>query len=71
LQAYLNSLSPDQIAKVEVITNPSTKYEAAGAGGILNIVLKAKPKGLYGSVYSGLTYYKKWGTLLGGRSIYQ
>ncbi|WP_281542913.1 TonB-dependent receptor domain-containing protein [Maribacter aestuarii] len=40
LVGYLNSISADDIKKIEVITNPPAKYEASGNGGLINIVLK-------------------------------
>jgi outer membrane receptor protein involved in Fe transport len=47
----LGTLTADMIESVEVITNPSAKYEAAGTAGIINIVLKKEEKrGLNGSV---------------------
>ncbi len=47
----LQQLPAESIEKVEVITNPSARYDAEGTAGILNIVLKqSKTAGLNGSV---------------------
>ena len=46
----LNQIPSDQIESVEVITNPSAKYEASTMGGILNIVLKQNRKAGYSGV---------------------
>ena len=48
--AGLQQLQASMIERVEVITNPSARYEAEGMGGIINIVLKKEQKqGLNGS----------------------
>ncbi|MGP8217351.1 MAG: outer membrane beta-barrel protein [Bacteroidia bacterium] len=50
--ALLKSLDASQIEKIEVITNPSAKYEAAGKA-VINIVLKKdKNMGLNGQIYT-------------------
>ncbi|WP_185284627.1 TonB-dependent receptor domain-containing protein [Hymenobacter sp. NBH84] len=47
----LDQIPASSIQSVEVITNPSAKYDASGAGGILNIVLKKERRdGLNGQV---------------------
>ena len=50
-QDALRSLQADMIEKIEVVTNPSVRYDAEGTAGIINIVLKKdKRKGLNASV---------------------
>ncbi|HEV8080603.1 MAG TPA: TonB-dependent receptor [Chitinophagaceae bacterium] len=62
LAAYLKTLQSSSIEAIEIITNPSAKYEAAGNAGIINIRLKKnKSLGTNGSVnlgYSIGTYPK-------------
>lgn len=40
LAAFLRNTSSSQISKIEVITNPSAKYDASGSAGIINIKMK-------------------------------
>lgn len=40
----LNQIPADQIERIEVITNPSAKFEAQTSGGIINIVSKQNKK---------------------------
>ncbi|MEJ0102905.1 MAG: outer membrane beta-barrel protein [Bacteroidota bacterium] len=54
LSDYLKSLQSAQIEAIEIITNPSAKYDAAGNAGIINIRLKKnKSFGTNGSVNAG------------------
>lgn len=54
----LDQIPADAIASVEIITNPSAKFDASGGGaGILNIVLKKNRKAGYnGNVRAGIDY---------------
>ena len=53
----LQSIPSESIDRIEVITNPSSKYEASGTAGILNIILKKEKKaGFNGSVTGSIGY---------------
>lgn len=53
LVQYLKNMSSDQIASIEIITNPSSKYDASGNSGIINIKLKKNQNyGTNGSISS-------------------
>ncbi len=67
IAAYLQSLPADIIDKVELITNPSSRYDAEGQSGIINIVLKRNTRtdlngsvnvsaGTYGNYMAGATF---------------
>lgn len=60
LANYLKSTTSSNIKQIEVITNPSSKYDATGKAGIINIILK-KPSnsGLKGTAFSSYGRGKK------------
>jgi len=58
----LKQLQGNQIEKIEVITNPSSRYDAEGEVGIINIVLKNdKRDGINGSVNLDVGYPSNYG----------
>lgn len=51
----LEQIPAEQIERIEVITNPSAKYDASTTGGILNVVLKKNTKpGYNGAINAGI-----------------
>lgn len=51
LQNLLRNMSSDQLSSIEIITNPSARYDASGNSGILNIKLRKKQNlGMNGSM---------------------
>jgi outer membrane receptor protein involved in Fe transport len=59
----LRQIRANQIERIEVITNPSARYEAEGLAGIVNIVLKTnQKKGLNGSVDAHFGNNRNMGT---------
>lgn len=65
LAYYLKSLPSSQIESIELITNPSAKYEAEGNAGIINIRLKKnKAFGTNGTINAGYNQgiYPKYNT---------
>ncbi len=81
LQNLLQGMSAENLKDLEIITNPSARYDAEGASGIININLKKNQTfGMSGSVYAGYQYNRlssyntgfdlshkagKWNTTLG------
>ncbi len=62
---YLSSLQSAQLETIELITNPSARFEAAGNGGIINIRMKKnKAFGTNGTFNSGFatSRYSKYTT---------
>jgi len=60
LASYLKTLQSDQIDAIEIITNPSAKYDAEGNAGIINIrLIKDKRFGANAFVNLGTRVGKK------------
>lgn len=60
LATYLQNMSASEVVRIEIVTNPSAKFDAAGRAGFINIVTKKKVKqGLNGSMLLGAGYGKK------------
>lgn len=67
LTDFLKTLQASDIEAIEIITQPSSKYDAAGNAGIVNIKLKKDKRfGTNGSLSAGYSYgrYAKYNTSL-------
>ena len=73
LRTLLEGMSAENIKSIELITNPSARYDAEGTSGILNINLKKNVlQGINGSVYSSYNYNgKQHGYTTGGNINYK
>lgn len=61
----LEQIPADQIDRVEVITNPSAKFDASTTGGIVNVVLKKNTKpGYNGVIGAGVGTNRRYNTNL-------
>ncbi|WGQ09204.1 TonB-dependent receptor [Pedobacter gandavensis] len=57
LAQLLKTMSASDLKSIEVIKNPSAEYDAAGTGGIVNLVLKKSvAEGFNGSINNGIAY---------------
>jgi hypothetical protein len=64
LAGLLNSMPSSNVQKIEIMTNPSAKYDASGNAGIINIVKKKNRKeGFNGSLTGNIAqgYYGSYG----------
>ncbi len=63
VKEVLKSMPANTIKNIEVITNPSSKYEAEGVGGIINIITvsRRETNGIVGSVGANADTYGGFG----------
>jgi iron complex outermembrane recepter protein len=72
LTNYLQSLTSEQIDRIEIITNPGAKYEAQGNAGIIDIRLKKdKNQGANASINLGYGQGKENQFNIGGNGNYR
>ncbi len=58
LTRYLKSFSANQLTRIELITNPSARYEVEGNAGLINIITKqSKLQGYSGNIQLTSKYY--------------
>ncbi|WP_205500905.1 outer membrane beta-barrel family protein [Rufibacter psychrotolerans] len=67
LQTMLQGMPAENLKNLEIIANPSAKFDAEGTSGIINLNLKKNTlAGLNGSVYAGYQFNREHGVNGGG-----
>ncbi|QQL48689.1 outer membrane beta-barrel family protein [Mucilaginibacter ginkgonis] len=61
LSAYLQSLQSPDISQVELIQNPSARFDAGGAGGVINIIMKKGANEGFNGAVTGTAGYGSYG----------
>ncbi len=71
LRNMLEAMPAENVKSIDIISNPSAKYDAEGTSGILNFNLKKNTlSGVSGSVFSGYSYnFRNQHNYNGGTSI--
>ena len=61
LANFLRAMPAENIKSIEVINNPSSRFDAEGSAGVVNIVLKKNTvDGIFGNVQVGALYNGQW-----------
>jgi|GEM_PF-151618 len=72
LSKFLSALPASSVKDIELINNPSSKFDAAGAAGVINIQLKKNSmNGLFGNFQTGGQYNGDAGYLANGALNYK
>lgn len=66
LANFLRAMPADNIKSLEVINNPSARFDAEGSAGVINIILKKNTvDGVFGNVQAGGQYNGLWAPIAG------